>query len=446
MSTPIQEYIDVAVTVGDRLVQSANLNVILVFSLFTVPTGWTGSGVTGQRIAEYTAPADMLTDGFLATSKEYKAASALLTARSVSRIKVGRADVADANISASLGAIEGADADFYGIVSTHRQEADINAIAAWTEGGSYKHIYFGSSEDAGVLVASTTTDIASDLHGANYNRTAYLWHWESGFDHATGNAIAVATLIATVTHTAHGVRAGDTVVIAGVGGGPTGFALLNGEKTVLTVPTADTYTYAAPGVSDASATGTIVIYGRYKFPEARWLSYGLSAAVGEETYHAKPLTGQTPVPTTNMSLTQQHNAKAKNANIYTNVGGVAVTQEGVMASGRFIDIQIGMDWLELRIAEALWQRVVNSKKIPFIQEGINTMIADIQGVTDEGVRRTLLGPLVDSKSGETARIVAPRIEDVSASDKISRTLPPFVVTVQFQGAIVRMSVDVNALI
>jgi hypothetical protein len=63
--------------------------------------------------------------------------------------------------------------------------------------------------------------------------------------------VAVSSNVATATATAHPFKVGDIVYVTGAN-----LAYVNGEKTVATVPTANTFTFAAVG-ADASATGTI---------------------------------------------------------------------------------------------------------------------------------------------------------------------------------------------
>lgn len=81
----------------------------------------------------------------------------------------------------------------------------------------------------------------------------------NGFNSKSVTSIVVASGIATVTVSAHGyvAGAGRMLDLAGVTGGPTGFALLNGRKKVLTIGSANTFTVDATGVSPGTATGTI---------------------------------------------------------------------------------------------------------------------------------------------------------------------------------------------
>lgn len=66
----------------------------------------------------------------------------------------------------------------------------------------------------------------------------------------------------------------------------------------------------------------------------------------------------------------------KTANFYSEVGGVNITQEGKVASGEWIDIIIGTDWLEARLRESVYSALVNNRKIPYDDTGI-AMIEDL---------------------------------------------------------------------
>lgn len=65
-------------------------------------------------------------------------------------------------------------------------------------------------------------------------------------------SVVVTSNVATATKVAHGYSVGEQVYVSGGS-----LAYANGLVTVATVPTADTFTYAATG-ANATATGTIV--------------------------------------------------------------------------------------------------------------------------------------------------------------------------------------------
>lgn len=73
-----------------------------------------------------------------------------------------------------------------------------------------------------------------------------------GFNSKTLTSLVVSGGIATATASAHGYAVGKILLVAGAT--PSG---LNGRKKILSVPTANTYTFDATGISNQTATGTI---------------------------------------------------------------------------------------------------------------------------------------------------------------------------------------------
>ena len=432
MSTPVTEYATVTVSIQDLLIQQAGFGVPLIVNEFTLPSSWE----TGQRTKAYANIAAVVLD-FATTTKVYKAASAVFSGtRAPTSIKVGIVLSGDANITAGLDAIEAYDPDWYCLVAAYRTEADLNEIAAWVEAAAL-HIAVLSSEDSGVLDSGSTTDIAADLQAASYNKTSYLWHHESGVDVVSSAMYVVASLVITITETAHGLRVGDTITFENAAGTPN----IDGNNTVATVPDANTFTCVTTG-ADLVTPAAVDYFARYKFPDARWVGQMLPTLPGAETWAFQQLSGQAFAPLTLLSLTQQRTVRGKNANIYTDIGGVGATQEGQMASGRFNDTQRGIDWIGTRVAEAISSRLVNSGKVPFTDAGTSILRGDIAAVLQQGVNQGLLGPLIDSVSGELWRIFIPAVADVSTADRTARSLTNVTVTVRFAGAIHNVAIDV----
>ncbi len=444
MSTPITEYVSVVVAVSDRLIQIQGFGTPLIFSLETLPAGWDA----GQRIESYTSLAGILVD-WPVTSLPYKAAQALFTGeRAPALVKVGIELAADSGSqSTALDAIVAADPDFYGIIGTHRLEADANAIAAWVSSAATNHIYMLATEDTGVPDSGDDTDVASDFKSLGYNRSSCFYHHNGGIN-PTITTLTVSDLrTVTAAATAHGLRVGDAITIAAATDFGSDADVLNGNFTVATVASADAFTYTlAEDSTNGLATGTITCAGRYLFPEARWMGHMLPSTVGAEDWAYKPLTGQEPTPLSLLTLVQQQTVRGKNGNVYTTIGGIGATQLGKMGSGRFIDVQVDIDWLEARLGEAIMQRRISSPKIPYTQAGINSLIPDLVGVIEQAERNGMLGVIATSTSGEIHQIVMPQLADISATDKGNRNLPAATVTVQLAGSIITFNIDVAALL
>lgn len=125
------------------------------------------------RVKTYTNTDDMIADGFLTTDPEVKAATKLLSQTvKPEKFKVGRKDAGDADLAATLAAVSAEDDDWYALIYETHAEADINAIAVVIE--AQEKIYLTSSLDAAVITNSST-DVASDLNLAGYDRTFIIY-------------------------------------------------------------------------------------------------------------------------------------------------------------------------------------------------------------------------------------------------------------------------------
>ncbi|WP_248322033.1 DUF3383 domain-containing protein [Caballeronia sp. Sq4a] len=82
---------------------------------------------------------------------------------------------------------------WYGLVVPSAADADHLAIAPYIEGASTKHFYGVTTQEAGALVASDTTNIAYQLKGLGYKKTAVQY--------SSSNAYAAVSLLARILTT-----------------------------------------------------------------------------------------------------------------------------------------------------------------------------------------------------------------------------------------------------
>jgi hypothetical protein len=134
--------------------------------------------------------------------------------------------------------------------------------------------------------------------------------------------------------------------------------------------------------------------------------------------------------------TAENPTSGKNVNIYTTKAGVNITQWGQVASGEYIDIMRGLDWVEARIQEELYLNLLNTRKVHFTDEGILTMTNAVESVLDEAARQGIAVK-------ETITVTAPAIEDIPTGDRLARHLPDVEFSFTLQGAI--HSVEVNGV-
>jgi len=148
----------------------------------------------------------------------------------------------------------------------------------------------------------------------------------------------------------------------------------------------------ALSLSDLGYQRTFVVYSEganTQYPEAAWIGGQLPEQPGSNTWKFKSLSG---VTVSGLNSTQSGAAKAKNANTYERVGGVTITSEGTMAGGEFIDVIIFVDWLEARMRESIFFRLINTKKIPYTQAGVTIIENEIRRVLAEGITNGGLAP------------------------------------------------------
>jgi len=147
---------------------------------------------------------------------------------------------------------------------------------------------------------------------------------------------------------------------------------------------------------------------------------------GSYTAKFKTLSG---VFTDNLDSTQETNAFAKNANIYTEVGGKNITCNGQVAEGEFIDIIILADAINARITENVLSLLFKLPKVPFTDKGITAIQAEINEALTffQGSGGIAIDP--------PFIITVPLAADISAVDKANRTLNGVTFTATLTGAI-----------
>lgn len=167
------------------------------------------------------------------------------------------------------------------------------------------------------------------------------------------------------------------------------------------------------------------------YPEAAWLGGQLPKDPGSITWKFKTLVGITPDDLTANDIA---NLGIENVNFYETVANVnIITGEAVVAGGEFIDVIRGADWLQARMAERIFTRLVNSEKVPFTSAGIASIETDIRAQLDEGVDREFI----------TADYIVsvPNIDDVDPADKAVRFLNGITFSAPLAGAVHKVRID-----
>lgn len=345
----LKDIVTVNITRETTSVAVAAFNVPMILSTFATSKTTTTFG----RARSYGSIKDMTDDGWASTDAVYKMANAIFAQNpSVSRVVVGRADSGDADVAASLAAIQAEDNSWYGLVVDQAFEDDVADIAAWVEAN--KKLGFYWTTDADVPDATKTTDIASTLKGQSYDRAVTIWN---------------------------------------------------------------------PMPMDGTTE-------KPDYPDAAWVGEGYPYEPGTSTWAYKTLKGISPANVSGKETTLQH----KNCNYYSKVGGVNITQEGKVASGEWIDIIIGTDWIEARLREAVYSALVNNRKIPYDDSGITLIEGLVKGVLNQAAAAGIL-------QADSIVVTVPRYADIPQADKLARRLPDVKFTALYQGAIHRTTIN-----
>ncbi|OQY32029.1 MAG: hypothetical protein B6241_12445 [Spirochaetaceae bacterium 4572_59] len=168
---------------------------------------------------------------------------------------------------------------------------------------------------------------------------------------------------------------------------------------------------------------TFVLYhpdsgtGDDQFPDAAWLANRFPYTPGKTTWKFVTLKG---VDVYALSTNELNAVLGKNANIYTAVKGLSMTEEGTVGSGEYIDVIRGIDWLHARMQENILQLKKNAsdrgEKISFEDSGISQVDSIMKETLELGVENKLL-------TSEPAPVTfVPLAEDVSITDKGTRSL------------------------
>ena len=166
------------------------------------------------------------------------------------------------------------------------------------------------------------------------------------------------------------------------------------------------------------------------YPDAAWMGEGFPYDPGSSTWAYKTLKGITPDNVSGKETTLQN----KNCNYYSEVGGVNITQEGKVASGEWIDIIIGTDWIEARLREAVYGALVNNRKIPYDDSGITIIEGLVKSVLSQAASAGIL-------QADSIEVTVPKYKDVPQADKLARKLTDIKFTALYQGAIHRTTIN-----
>lgn len=181
-----------------------------------------------------------------------------------------------------------------------------------------------------------------------------------------------------------------------------------------------------------------------QYAAAAWMASRLiDPDRGQKTWAFATLAGIT-VDTING--TQRGYLNGDNMNFYVTLAGrnvvlgtqTALPGGGYVASGEWIDIIHGTDWLKVRIQEDVAALIMNAGKLPYDQGGIDAIGACILNRM-----RLAEGSTVKFLVAGSSAVVVPELADVSAADRQARTLNNVTASATYASAIHKVFLNVS---
>jgi len=171
---------------------------------------------------------------------------------------------------------------------------------------------------------------------------------------------------------------------------------------------------------------TAIIYASNaatEYPDVAWASRVLPIQPGAETWALKRIAS---VTADNLSATQSTTIYTKGGNtIDTYAPALALTRNGKVAAGEYIDVIRFRDWLKDLIQTNMVQMLVNRDKLPYTDAGINVAHTNMKGSLRTGQNVGGIAPdelKADGSQNPGFVTFAPLAADVDDVTKAARTL------------------------
>lgn len=179
-------------------------------------------------------------------------------------------------------------------------------------------------------------------------------------------------------------------------------------------------------LANDSAVGLFTRASRNTWPEAAWVGRMFPLDPGSATYAYKRLSGVGADDWTSTERTLIESSTHK-GNHYASEAGIAITRPGKSFGGEWIDVVIGLAWLQARLEERLFSLLVNNPKIPYTDEGVALVVAEVEAQLREAQNRGVLAP--------GWAVTAGAVADADDADKAARILRDVEFTAVLAGAI-----------
>lgn len=183
--------------------------------------------------------------------------------------------------------------------------------------------------------------------------------------------------------------------------------------------------------------------------DVAWLADWLSADpdVTATTAAYRHLQGITVNAETDVDATAKANIDAQYCNVYLTFNGVAVTGTGILCDGSWMESLVTEMWLKFRIDEDVSQllldRAARNEKIPYTQDGINSVEDTVEGRLGNGEGIGHLAPPDENTPAYVLNHV--KIGDVTTAKKQAKEFD-LTGTAYKSGSMEKINISIHALI
>lgn len=174
------------------------------------------------------------------------------------------------------------------------------------------------------------------------------------------------------------------------------------------------------------------------FADAAWLGRQLPTIPGSSNWAFKSLTG---IIADDLLSSQSSSIFTNNGNTYETFAGQSITRYGKVASGEWIDVIRGADWLQARLQENLYSTLINVEKIPYTDAGGDIIENKIREILEEAVENDFIATNADGIGQYT--ITVPDVSDIASADKLARLFSGVSFTATLAGAINKIAISGN---
>ncbi len=174
-----------------------------------------------------------------------------------------------------------------------------------------------------------------------------------------------------------------------------------------------------------------------QYPDAAIMAKMFTFYPGSETWSLKRLGG---IAFDTLSAGQSLAVRNKNGNTFEQFRNFALTRDGKVAAGEWIDVIRFRDWLAEQIKVNVVSSMINADgKVPYTDAGIRIIVAAMRQALDLGVARGGIAPEEvdpdDNRVIPSYTISVPASANIAFNDKANRVLNDVKFTARLAGAI-----------